>query len=91
MTIRLSGECERFVRSLVQGGRYASEEAVVDEALRLLEARDRNQAEETQRLEALLIEGLNSGPPTPMTSEDWDEIEREGRRIAAARQGRKAR
>jgi putative addiction module CopG family antidote len=91
MAIRLSSERERFVRSLVQGGWYASEEAVVDEALRLLEARDRNRAEQMQRLEALLIEGLNSGPSTPMTSEDWDEIEREGQRIAAARQGREAR
>jgi Arc/MetJ-type ribon-helix-helix transcriptional regulator len=40
MTIHLPEDRERFVRSLVQEGRYASEAAVVDEALRLLEQRD---------------------------------------------------
>ena len=40
MTIRISSERERFVRSLIQDGRYASESEVVDEALRLLEEHD---------------------------------------------------
>lgn len=88
MTIHLSGERERYVRSLMQGGRYASEEQVIDEALRLLEQRDAKRAEDRERIDALLIEGLDSGPSTPMTPEDWDEIEREGRRIIAARKGR---
>jgi antitoxin ParD1/3/4 len=29
------------------------------------------------RLEALLLEGLDSGPATPMTAEDWREIRAE--------------
>ena len=34
-------------------------------------------------LEELLLEGLNSGPATPMTKADWDAIRKEGtRRIA---------
>lgn len=40
MTIRLSEERERLVRSLVQAGRFGSEDEVIDEALRLLEERD---------------------------------------------------
>jgi antitoxin ParD1/3/4 len=40
MTIHLSGDREQFVRSLVQGGRYSSEDDVIEEALRLLEERD---------------------------------------------------
>jgi len=40
MTIHLSGDREQFVRSLVQGGEFASEEAVVDEALRLFQELD---------------------------------------------------
>jgi antitoxin ParD1/3/4 len=27
-----------------------------------------------QRLEALLMEGIESGPPSEMTSADWDEL-----------------
>jgi hypothetical protein len=48
-------------------------------------------AEQKQRVEALLIEGLDSGASSPMTPEDWDGIEREGQRIIAARKARKAR
>jgi len=33
----------------------------------------------------------DSGPSTPMTSADWDEIEREGQRVIAARKARKVR
>jgi antitoxin ParD1/3/4 len=91
MTIHLSKDRERFVRSLVQGGRYASEGEVIEEALRLLEQRDAKRAEDQRRVEALLIEGLDSGPPTPMTAEDWDEVEREGQRILAERKVRKVR
>jgi antitoxin ParD1/3/4 len=91
MIIHLSGDRERFVRSLVQGGRYASEDEVIDEALRLLEEQHLKQAGDRRRVEALLVEGLDSGPSTPMTSQDWDEVEREGQRIIAARKARKAR
>ncbi len=30
-----------------------------------------------ERIEALLLEGLNSGPAVEMTDEDWDEMGRE--------------
>jgi len=36
MTIQLSGEREQLVRSLMQGGQFASEDEVIDAALRLL-------------------------------------------------------
>ncbi len=85
MTIHLSGDRERFVRSLVRDGRYASESEVVEEALRLLEEQDLKRVEARERLDARLLEGLDSGPSTPMNSEDWAEIEREGERILAAR------
>ena len=85
MTVPLPEGREQFVRSLVRDGHYASEAEVIDEALRLLEQRDRESAAERLRIESLLLEGLDSGPPTPMTSSDWDDIEREGKRIIAAR------
>jgi len=40
MTIHLSGEREQFVRSLVQRGQFASEDEVIDEALRLFQELD---------------------------------------------------
>ncbi len=88
MTINLSKNREQFIRSLVQGGRYASEEDVIEEALRLLEEQDLQLAREKQRVELLLLEGLDSGPSTPMTAIDWDNIEREGKRLIARREGR---
>lgn len=36
------------------------------------------------RLDALLQEGLDSGPETPMTSQDWDDIRREVQRRTSA-------
>lgn len=40
MTIHLSGDREQYVRSLVQIGQFASEDEVIDEALRLFQERD---------------------------------------------------
>ena len=77
MLINLFSDRERLARSLVRDGHYASEAEVIDEALRLLEQRDSRRADEA-RLESLLIEGLESGPSTPMTPGDWEDIEREG-------------
>ena len=81
MTIHFSQAQERFIHSLIEKGRFASADDVIEEALRLLEESDRRNAEGRRRLEALLIEGLDSGPPTPMTATDWDEIKRKGQRL----------
>jgi hypothetical protein len=43
-----------------------------------------------ERIEALLIEGLDSGPSTPMTPQDWDDLELEGQRLIAARKAHRA-
>ena len=40
MTIHLSGDREQLVRALIQSGRYASEDEVIAQALRLLQERD---------------------------------------------------
>jgi len=31
-----------------------------------------------EQIEKLLLEGLDSGPATPLTADDWKDIEREG-------------
>jgi len=40
MTIQLSPDRAQYVRSLIEGGRFQSEEAVIGEALRLLQERE---------------------------------------------------
>ena len=91
MNLNLPEKWKPFIRSKMQSGHYRSEDEVLDEALRLLEQRDSEHTKQKMRLEALFIEGLDSGPSTPMTSHDWDEIEREGQQIIATRKARKAR
>ncbi len=91
MNLNVPEKWEPFIRSKMQSGHYRSEAEVLDEALRLLKQRDSEHTEEEMRIEALLIDGLDSGPSTPMTSHDWDEIEREGQQIIATRKARKAR
>ncbi len=54
MTIHSSSDREQIVRSIMQGGRYASEDEVIDEALRLL--RQREEAEQ-----ACVVEGIRQG------------------------------
>jgi antitoxin ParD1/3/4 len=41
----------------------------------ICEAKER---EAEERLEKLLLEALDSGPATPMTKEDWEEIKQRG-------------
>ena len=38
-----------------------------------------------ERLEEMLLEGINSGPATPMTEQDWEDIRREALERLAAR------
>jgi antitoxin ParD1/3/4 len=73
VTISLSKEQQAFVRAQVkaQGLRSAREyleQLLVTEQLKA----------QHKRVDALLLEGVQSGPATPMTGADWKEIEREG-------------
>lgn len=88
MKLTVPEKWEPFIRSRIQSGRYTSESELLDEALNLLQQRDQEHAGERARVEALLIKGLDSGPSTPLTSQDWDEIEREGQRRIEARKAR---
>jgi antitoxin ParD1/3/4 len=76
MTIHLSGNREEFVRSLVQGGQYASEDEVIDEALRLL--RQREESEKARVLEGIRqgVEDLKAGRSRP-ADEVFADIRRE--------------
>ena len=60
-----------FVQERVSEGGYSS----VSEYVRdLIRADQKRKAEE--RIDALLLEGLDSGPPLPVTPEYWEEKKR---------------
>ncbi len=73
MNVLLNPDLEKLISQKVKNGEYATPEAVVEEGLRLLKARDRAEA----RLEALLVEAEQSGPATEMTEQEWGDIRRE--------------
>ena len=53
---------ERFIRSQVEGGRYASASEVVRDALRLLELREEQRQALVEALRTEIRLGLESGP-----------------------------
>ena len=72
MNISLPDSLKAFVEAQIIGGGYSSASEYV---CALIRADQKRKAEE--RLEALLLEGLNSGEPSAMTAADWQEIRRE--------------
>ena len=72
MNISLPSPLKAFVDQQVAGGTYSSTSEYVRELLRQAQKR---QAEE--RLEQLLLEGLDSGEPVEMTKQDWEDIRNE--------------
>jgi antitoxin ParD1/3/4 len=80
--------------SLPQDLKTWVEEQAAQDACRTADEFVRNLLRKEQRrrarakVEKLLLEGLNSGPATPMTAKDWQEIRREVRKRHARRNGR---
>lgn len=71
MNISLPDEMKAFVETEMTQEGYAS----ASEYLRAL-IRDAQKRKAKQALEAKFREALESGPATPMTRDDWDELER---------------
>lgn len=69
MNVSLSPEHKAFVKAQVRSGQYRNDSEVVRAALRVLEERARE-----QKLEALLIEGLESGEPIAADQGFWEEL-----------------
>jgi antitoxin ParD1/3/4 len=73
MNISLPDPMREFVEQCVTEGGYST----VSEYFReLVRADQKRKAEE--RLEQLLLEGLNSGPSTPLTKQDIEAVKRRG-------------
>lgn len=83
MNISLPDEMRAFVEQQVSCGAYST----ASEYIRaLLREAQKNAA--CEKLESMLLEGLESGPSTPLRRQDWDEIVREGLERLAARKSK---
>ncbi|GAC1475367.1 MAG: type II toxin-antitoxin system ParD family antitoxin [Isosphaeraceae bacterium] len=71
MNIALPESLKQFVQERVTAGGYSSVSEYVRELIR---TDQRRQVEE--RIDALLLEGLDSGAPIPVTPEYWEEKKR---------------
>lgn len=71
MNIALSESMTHFVRVRVSEGGYSSVSEYVSDLIR---ADQKRKVEE--RIDALLLEGLDSGEPIPVTEEYWEEKKR---------------
>ena len=82
MNISLPDQLKDFVHGQVGSGRYSS----VSEYVRDL-IRDDEKRKAQDRLEALLMEGIQSGEATEMTRQDWSDIRAEALRQLDPRSG----
>ena len=80
MSISLPQSLKDFIGERVVGGRFSNPS---DYIRALVREDQKRQAEE--KLEALLIEGLASGPPDEATPEYWREVMTQARARIAAR------
>lgn len=92
MILSLNEKQERLVNELVASGRYQDDAAVLDDALKLLEAREKKLAELRSELQKGM-DDLESGRFTTYTKETspqlFEDVKRRGReRLAAKQNGR---
>ncbi len=79
MNISLPDEMRAFVEEQLKSGGYSTASEYLRELIR-----NAQKEKARARLEALLLEGLDSGDPIEMTPESWRELREEARRRAAA-------
>lgn len=82
INISLPDELRAYVEEQVAKGGYST----LSEYFRELVRSDQKR-KATERLETLLLEGLDSGTATPMTQQDWEDIRAAVRERVAKRTG----
>lgn len=82
INISLPESMKNFVEEEVSSGGYGTASDYFRELVR--EAKKRK---EEERLEKLLLEGLESGQPSPMTKADWEAIKERGLARIGAKNG----
>jgi antitoxin ParD1/3/4 len=85
MNISLPEAMKEYIEAKVAAGGYGTASEYIRELVRAAQKR-----EAEDKLEALLLEGINSGPATPMTEADWEEHRQKLREHIARRQRQRA-
>jgi putative addiction module CopG family antidote len=93
MNVTLAPQFARLLNDKLEAGEYRSADDVLNAAMALFKEREEDRVAVRSvntgaalpvndrfcaRLEMLLEEAVQSGEPTEMTVQDWDDIEREG-------------
>jgi putative addiction module antidote protein, CC2985 family len=84
MNISLPDQLKDFVEAQVGSGRYSSVSEYVSELIR-----DDEKRKAQDKLDTLLLEGIQSGQPTEMTRQNWDDLRREAIELLELRESRK--
>jgi antitoxin ParD1/3/4 len=84
MNISLPDQLKAFVDDQVGSGRYSTVSEYVRDLIREDEKRKAQ-----EKLETMLLEGLQSGEPTEMTRQDWADIRQEAARQFETRKSRR--
>ena len=84
MNISLPDQLKEFVDDQVGSGRYSSVSEYVGDLIR-----DDEKRRAQEKLEAMLMEGIQSCGPTEMRRQDWEDIRREALKEFEARKTRK--
>jgi antitoxin ParD1/3/4 len=71
--ISLPEDLTTYLQSKLTTDHYPTPSDYIQALLQQDQAQDETQLD---RLETLALEGINSGPSTPMTQDDWDYIRR---------------
>ena len=83
MNVSLPEALKDYVQERVAEGTFSNPSDYVRALIR-----DDMKRREEEKLDALLMEGINSGPAEPMTREDWAEIRANLEEHIAKRHGR---
>ncbi len=83
LNISLPEQMRTFIEEQTRSGGYST----ASEYIRALVRNDQKR-QARERLDALLLEGLESGDPIPMTPDAWDDVRREVRERIAESQRR---
>ena len=71
LNVSMPDEMRAFVDEQTKSGQFSTPSEYIRHLIR-----EDSKRKATARLEALLLEGLDSGPAEPMTDEDWAELRR---------------
>ena len=85
MNISLPDEMKAFVEVQATQKGFGT----VSEYMRAIIRDVQEQNFEREQLDSVLLEGINSGPGTPLARSDWERIRREGTKLIGARKRRR--